>query len=288
MIHDDLIDLTEKGVFGISEHHLNENRVIPWLRNDLISQEPSSITFRTDSYTQLSYTISQTTSIGFGSSILTYRINESDTINTFWNNSADNIYYLDEFDDFGISNWSTSNSYTSTTSFSTKYYMLSGDIKHEDVFGKPIEKKKSHGRNIGICPSCGMVDDYIWTGHRRCDCKNHKNKNLICWSSREKEIERQKNNRGERRIPWITDDEIRDSENRSGVHRFRHFFGDKSAAKIKEKLLDQICWLNREKSYFGIGGKVDWVGIEERWEERNEEIAQILSGNTVDTHDVTI
>lgn len=274
MIYDDLIDLTEKGVFGISEYHLYENRVIPWLRNDLISQEPSSITFRTDSYTSLSYTISQTP--GFGNNTYTYMINDYDDTYTSWYNHIDGIYQFYNFDNFGVSNWITSSSYRSTVSFSTKNYMLSGDIKYGDVFGKPIEPKKSHGRNISICPLCGMVNDYIWTGHRRCDCKNYKNKNLICWSPREKETERQKNNRDERRIPWITDEEIQASQNRSSKRQLRHFYGSGSVEN-REDLLDRICWLDKEKSYFGIGGKVDWVGIEERWEERKEEIEQILT-----------
>lgn len=276
MIYDELIDLTENGVFGISEHQPNENQVIPWIQNDHINQESSMITLQTESYTPLSYTISQTTSIGFGNNILTYRINELDNTYTVWNSYVDIIYRLDEFDDFGISTWVNSYSYTSSTSVSTKYYMLPECNKRVDVFGKPIEKKNSHGRIVGICPSCGKIDDYIWTGHRRCDCKNHKNKNLICWSPREKETERQKNNRGERRIPWITDEEIQASQNRSSKRQLRHFYGSGSVEN-REDLLDRICWLDKEKSYFGIGGKVDWVGIEERWEERKEEIEQILT-----------
>lgn len=291
MIYDELIDLTENSVFGISEHHSNENRVIPWIRDDPTSQESSMITLRTDSYTSLSYTISQTTSNGFRNNILTYSINDLDFTYTLWNNSVDNIYQFDEFDDFGISTWFTGDSYISSTSTSssTKYYMLSGGNNLRlDVFGKPIEMKKSHGRSVKICPLCGKVNNYVWTGvFDSCDCQKHKNKDRICWRRREKEIEHQKNSQEERHIPWMTEEEIQASKKRSGKHRFRRFFGDDPADR-REDLLDRICWLNREKSYFGIGGKVDWVGIEERWEERDEEIAQILSGNTVEIQDVTI
>lgn len=269
MISDKKIDLTEDSVFGIREFIKANTVQIPWLLDEY-DHHTSTGERASDALNQwidIGYTISSQTETA---TTFTYHTNINDDLNWGTNNAYSRTWL-----NSGTSSYTTITSTTSTGTSIYKFYNSSYDGINArpklDAFGFPIiEEERSTGRgadDMSICYQCGgLVAGRLW-GSRESTCPacarklfHRKFKKDDIWGEEQTHFRSRRRDYDDDPIPW----EIEASKEEADRERRER----EEWLSDHERFLRQIPWLKDRKSYFGVGGRVDWPSIEDDWNMR--------------------